>query len=190
MAFSRTDIEAAIARANGQKLAQIKTNAPAGLSGQALGSARHMTPQGGMPYSKSTGHVFAHVATFTEGSISPDAAAIKAAQAHKSLWADRRTAIDAATELMDSMQAKQGVQQFQNGPPPSAPIWLKGISLDGDYYGYEIGSNYLRKADTGSINFWMTAGVLYIYSCYPDGFVAGAKGLRDNIDLDLASVFG
>jgi hypothetical protein len=189
MAYTTTDVEAAIARANGQKLNQIKANTPSGLSGQALGGARVMTPQGGMPYAKSTGHVFAHVATFTQGSVSPDKDTVKAAQAHKSLWADRRTAIDAATELMNSPQAKPGIQQFAAGPAPASPIWLKGIPLDGDYYGYEIGKDYVRKAETGSINFWITAGVLYIYSCYPDGFVAGTKGLRTDTP-DLSQLFG
>lgn len=190
--YTEADVIAAIARANGQKLAQIKTNAPAGMSEAARGKNRTIVPQGASPYTKSTGHVFAHVATFTEGSISPHKAAIAAAQANKSLWADRRTAQAAATELMNSPQARPGIEQFNTGPVPTAPIWLKNIPLDGIYYGIDKphGESYLRKAETGSINFWITAGTLYIYSCYPDGFGAGIPGVRDDTDPSLGLLFG
>lgn len=190
--YTEADVIAAIARANGQKLAQIKTNAPAGMTQAALGQNRSIVPQGGMPYSKSTGHVFAHVATFTEGSISPHKAAIFAAQGHKSLWADRRTAYAAATELMNSPQARPGIEQFKSGPAPTAPIWLKKIPLDGIYYGIDKphGEDFLRKAETGSINFWITAGTLYVYSCYPDSFIAGMEGIRVDTDGGLGLLFG
>jgi hypothetical protein len=192
MPYTESDVTAAIARANGQKLANIRTNIPAGQSQEALGKSRTIVPQGGMPYAKSTGHVFAHVATFTEGSISPHKSAIFAAQAGKSLWADRRTAIAAATELINSPQAKPGIQEFLTGPARTSPVWLKHIPLDDNYYGIDRphGETFVRKAETGSINFWITAGTLYIYSCYPDGFVAGVKGLRVDTDVDLSSTFG
>lgn len=186
--YSEADVIAAIARANGQKLAQIKTNAPSGMSDVARGKNRTIVPKGASPYTKSTGHVFAHVATFTHGSISPHKAAIAAGQEHKSLWADRRTAYAAATELMNSPQARPGIEQFTNGPVPNAPIWLQKIPLDGIYYGIDKqhGEHIPRKAETGSINFWITAGTLYVYSCYPDGFVAGIPGVRgDDVSLDL-----
>lgn len=190
--YAEADVIAAIARANGQKLAQIKTNAPAGMSAAARGKNRSIVPQGNSPYTKSTGHVFAHVATFTQGSISPHKAAIAAAQENKSLWADRRTAYAAATELMNSPQARPGIEQFNTGPVPTAPVWLKKIPLDGIYYGIDKphGEDYLRKAETGSINFWITAGTLYVYSCYPDGFIAGIPGIREDEDPYLGLLFG
>ncbi len=191
--YTEADVIAAIARANGQKLAQIKTNAPLGMTDVARGKNRTIAPQGNNPYTPSTGHVFAHVATFTQGSISPHKDAIAAAQENKSLWADRRTACAAATELMNSPQARPGIEQFNGGGAvPTAPIWLKRIPLDGIYYGIDKphGENFLRKAETGSINFWITAGTLYVYSCYPDGFVAGIPGVRGDTDVSLGFMFG
>jgi hypothetical protein len=184
--YTYADVEVAIARANGQPLKDIKVGALNGSTPSDLGRSRNVKPQGSSPYVKSTGHVYAHVRTFAQGATNPDIIASGAlSRASKSRWQDRRTAIAAATEMINSPQAQPGINSFLGGgPTPSAPVWLKHIPLDGIYYGCEAGKDELRLVETGSINFYIAGYSLFIYSCYPDGFVAGVKGLADYAALD------
>jgi hypothetical protein len=190
MPYTQADIAAAIARANGQQLATIKVGGLNGSTASELGPSRIVQKQGNSPYKKGTGHTFSHVATFGQGAIDPKIKASAAlASSIKSQWQDRRTAIAAATELMNSPQAQPGIQSFLNGgPAPANPVWLKQIPLDDYYFGYEANSSVPRQVETGSINFWIAGHSLFIYSCYPDGFVAGVKGVRDP-GFDLAGLF-
>jgi hypothetical protein len=191
--YSYADIATAIARANGQALKDIRVGGLNGSTAGDLGPSRNVGPKGNSPYVKSTGHVYAHVRSFADGATNPNIIASSAiSKASKSMWRDRHTAIEAATEMMNSPQAQPGIQTFMAaGPAPTAPTWLKHIPMDGTYFGYEAGKNELRLVETGSINFYMVGFSLFIYSCYPDGFVAGPKGLRYDDGLDgLAGLFG
>jgi hypothetical protein len=193
MPYSSADVEAAIARGNGQSLADIRVGALNGSTAEDLGQTRVVRPHGASPYVKSTGHVYAHVRTFADGATNPNILASSAmSKASKSMWQDRRTAIAAATEMMNSPQAQAGIQSFLGGgPAPNAPTWLQHIPLDGIYYGYEAGKNELRLVEKGSINFYIVGFSLFIYSCYPNDFVAGARGLRSDHELEgVAGLFG
>jgi hypothetical protein len=190
MPYTEADIAAAIARANGQRLAVIKVGGLNGSSATDLGPSRVVQTQGNSPYRKGTGHTFSHVATFGQGATDPQirASAQMAAQG-KSQWQDRRTAIAAATEMMNSPQAQPGIQSFLGGgPAPADNVWLKRIPLDDYYYGYEPASNVPRLVEFGAINFWIAGHSLFIYSCYPSGFIAGVEGVRDPT-FDLAGLF-
>lgn len=187
MTYTRADVEAAIAKANGQKLAVIKVG---GLNGADVADIRHgnagMQSQGASPYLKGTGHTFAHVSSYTQRlpATDPTMSGIAAAQAGKSLWVNRHTAIDAALELINSPQAQPGIQQCMAGNiPASGTVWLKRIPLDGIHFGLEPGSKLEKQAETGSINFVVVGHSLFIYSCYPDGFAAGNKALDKMYDL-------
>lgn len=190
MPYTQADVAAAIARANGQQLKTIKTGGLNGQSASDLGPSRIVQKQGSSPYKKGTGHTFSHVATFGQGAIDPKIkASATTASLVKSQWQDRRTVIAAATEMMNSPQAQPGIQAFTGGgPAPANPVWLKKIPLNEPYYGYEAGATALREVKTGSINFWIAGNTLFIYSCYPDGFVAGAQGLYDSA-VDLSGLF-
>lgn len=192
MPYSTADIEAAIARGNGQSLANIRAGTLNASSASDLGPSRILQPKGKAPYVSGYGHAFAHVRTFAEGATDPNIKASSAiSKAQKSMWQDRRTAIEAAKEMMDSRQAQPGIQKFAGGAAPSQNPWPKHIPLDGIYYGYEAGKNELRLVEEGSINFWITGSLLFIYSCYPDAFVAGVKGLRSDHELEgLSGLFG
>jgi hypothetical protein len=190
--YSSADVEAAIARGNGQSLADIRVGALNGSTAEDLGQTRAVRPHGNSPYVKSTGHVYAHVRTFADGATNPSILASSAmSKAIKSMWQDRRTAVAAATEMMNSPQAQAGIQGFLGGAAPKAPTWLQHIPLDGIYYGYEAGRNELRLVEKGSINFYIVGFSLFIYSCYPNDFVAGARGLRSDQELEgVAGLFG
>lgn len=150
---------------------------------------RNIKVQGSNPYAKLTGHTFAHVATFSQGAVKQDIkdSGIKSA-AEKSLWQDRRTAVAAATKMMNSPQVAPIVLRFTNGPVPSGPERVQAIPLSDDYYGFEPGVNYTRKAESGTIIFYIAMGTLYITSCYPETFIAGAIGLCDTT-YDLGGLF-
>lgn len=190
MPYTQADIAAAIARANGQQLNTIKVGGLNGSTAGDLGPSRIIQTQGASPYKKGTGHTFSHVATFGQGAIDPKIkASATLASSIKSQWQDRRTVIAAATEMMNSPQAQPGIQSFLGGgAAPANPVWLKKIPLDDYYYGYEAGSTAPRLVETGSINFWIAGHALFIYSCYPDGFVAGVEGLRDP-NFDMSNLF-
>ena len=187
--FTSIEVAQAIARANGQKLNQIKTGSLNAQTVETLGRARNIKVQGSNPYAKLTGHTFAHVATFSQGAIKQDIkdSGIKSA-AEKSLWQDRRTAVAAATEMMNAPQVAPIVLRFTNGPVPSGPERVQAIPLGDDYYGFEPGVNYTRKVESGTVIFYMAMGTLYITSCYPETFVAGAIGLCDTT-YDLGGLF-
>jgi hypothetical protein len=189
MAYNSIEVAQAISRANGQKLNKIKTGSLNAETEDALGRKREIKVQGSNPYAKLTGHTFAHVATFAQGAIKPEiiAAAQKSA-AEKSLWQDRRTVVAAATEMMNSPQVAPDVLLFTNGPVPTGPTRVQAIGLAGDYYGFEPGMNHTRKVETGTIIFFIAGGNLYITSCYPETFVAGAIGLRDD-GFDMQGLF-
>ncbi|MCC2957765.1 hypothetical protein LK542_19275 [Massilia sp. IC2-477] len=190
MPYTQADVAAAIARANGQQLATIKVGGLNGFTASDLGPSRTVQTQGSSPYKKGTGHTFSHVATFGQGALDPKIkASATMASAIKSQWQDRRTAIAAATEMINSPQAQPGIASFLGGgPAPANPVWLKRIPLDDVYYGYEAGSTTPRLVETGSINFWIAGHSLFIYSCYPDGFIAGVKGLLDPT-FDMRGLF-
>jgi hypothetical protein len=193
VSYSYADIAMAIARANGQALKDIRVGGLNGSKASDLGRSRNVGPKGNSPYVKSTGHVFAHVRSFADGATKPNILASSAiSKASKSMWRDRHMAIEAAMEMMNSPQAQPGIQTFMaGGPAPTAPTWLKHIPMDGTYYGYEAGKNDLRWVETGSINFYIVGFSLFIYSCYPDGFVAGPQGLNYDEGLDgLPHLFG
>jgi hypothetical protein len=189
MPFTSIEVAQAISRANGQKLNQIKTGGLNAQTDDALGRARNIKVQGSNPYAKLTGHTFAHVATFSQGAIKQDIkdSGIMSA-AKKSLWQDRRTVVAAATEMMNSPQVAPVVLLFASGPVPSGPERVLAIPLSDNYYGFEPGVNDTRKVESGTIIFYMAAGTLYITSCYPETFIAGAIGLRDD-NYDLGGLF-
>lgn len=193
MSFTRSEIEVAIARANGQKLASIKSGALNTSSSNQLGPSRAMGPQKKDPYKTQTGHVYAHVATFAQGSTNPEvkASGLQSA-AEKSRWQDRRTVIEAAWEMMQSPQAKPIIEAFApNGASkPSGPERIQRIPLDGIYYGYESGKAYLREVETGTIVFYIALEALFIYTCYPEDFVAGVKGVATRDHYELNGLFG
>lgn len=186
--YTSIEVAQAIARANGQKLNQIKSGTLP-VDDKVLGQARNIKVQGSNPYAKLTGHTFAHVATFSQGAIKQDIknSGIKST-AEKSLWQDRRTVVAAATEMMKSPQVAPIVQLFNNGPVPSGPQRVQAIPLGDNYYGFEPGVNHTRKVESGTIIFLIAATNLYITSCYPETFVAGAIGLGDD-DYDIGGLF-
>jgi hypothetical protein len=208
MAFSEADVEAAMARANGQQLSQIMSGALNTKEMKELGQNRVIDteliqpkqkkgqPRPDkvlMPFIHGTGHAYSHVATFGLGAIDPkilDSAA--AAEVIKSRWQDRRTAIAAATEMMNSRALQKHVAKFTGaGPIPSDSICVKQIPLAGVYYGYQAGdvakTEVPRLIEKGAINFCIIAKFLFIYSCYPEDFVARAR--LDDHDFGISGLF-
>ena len=109
----------------------------------------------------------------------------------KSRWQDRRTCIQATREVVNSPEGQVEVNRFAAAPIPAGPVRIgPGVNLAGDYYGYEAGSTVLRKIASGTTCIFITAGVLYITTSYPETFVAGLIGLRHDDDLDLSTLFG
>ncbi len=190
--YTSAQVEAALARANGQALTSIKNAANAGLSPQQRGPSRNFGNNPNAAYKNKTGHAYAHVATFAEGSINPTVRGMAVKQAQdKSRWQDRRTCIAATTEIINSVAGQLIVDKFAAAPFPAGPQRIgPGVALAGDYYGYESGSNALRKISSGTTCIFITANVLYITTTYPETFVAGPQGLLEDEDLDLASLFG
>ena len=180
--YSTAEVEAAIARANGVALASI---------GAADTRSRDIRAQGASPYRKGTGHVFAHVATYTQRLPSSDRtmSGIRSGQAGKSLWQNRRDCIAACTELLNNdVKVKQWLDKFDNPGPRGKradPIDVKNRPVTGDYYGYAAGGTALMKVTTAAINLWEVGGQLVIYSSYPCGLAA-----YDEPALDLDALFG
>jgi hypothetical protein len=176
--YKYEDVEAAFARTNGISLTGLKTGGD---------TARTYAAQGSSPYRKGTGHAFAHVATYTERLPSSDQAMqkIRANQNSKSLWQNRRTAINACMELLNGDQkVRQWLKKFDDGIRTD-PIDVIKRPLNGDYYGYRANDNLLMKATTGAINILGVSGELYIYSTYPydmAGFIEP--------DINFAWLFG
>jgi hypothetical protein len=189
-----TDIEiaAALARANGQTLTDIKKAALAPLSAEARGPSRNFGVNTAKAYKDKTGHTYAHVATFSQGSLNATVKGMAVVQAQqKSRWQDRRTCIEATREVVNSPEGQVKVNSFAAAPVPTGPVRIgPGIALAGDYYGFEADSTALRKISKGTTCIFITAGVLYITTSYPEEFVAGPIGLRQDDDLDLSTLFG
>ena len=190
--YTSAQIEAALARANGQTLASIKNAANANLTAQQRGPSRNFGANPNANYKAKTGHAYAHVATFAQGSINPTVRGMAVRQAQeKSRWQDRRTCIAATTEIINSVAGQAIVNQFAAPPYPAGPQRIgPGVALTGDYYGYESGRSELRKISHGTACIFITANVLYITTSYPETFVAGPHGLLDDEDLDLSALFG
>jgi hypothetical protein len=189
--YTPIQIEAALARANGQTLTAIKSAALAAQTPEVRGPTRNFGSNQNVAYKNKTGHAYAHVATFSEGSIDlvVKGMAVKQA-AEKSRWSDRRTCIGATTEVMNSVDGQSKVQKFSTANPPAGPERIQRVALVGDFYGFMSGSTELRKISTGTTCFFITAGVLFVTTSYPEDFVAGPLGLIQDEDLDLSALFG
>lgn len=166
--YTRAEVEAAIARSNGIALGDI---------GATDNSNRTIAHQGASPYRAGTGHVFAHVATYTQR-LSGDAglAAIRSRQNAKSLWQNRHDAIGACLDMLNNASAvRKMLGKFDNSVQRakySSPVDVKGNVLTGDFYGYPAGGTALMKVVQGAINIWEVGGSLVIFSAYPTSFVA------------------
>lgn len=97
------------------------------------------------------------------------------------IWQGRRTAVEAVTEMMSSPQARQGIESFHGGKPPSRPVWRESIPLGDTRHGFEKDSGAPRLMETGSVNFRIPGYFLFICGCHRDGFVADINGLRGSI---------
>jgi hypothetical protein len=190
--YTSIQVEAALARANGQTLTAIKNAALASRTPEQRGPDRSFGANTNVAYKAKTAHAYAHVATFAQGSINPVVKGMAAKQAQeKSRWPDRRTCIEATTEVINSAAGQAIVDLFAASPAPSGPQRIgPGIALVGDYYGYEAGSTQLRKVSSATTCIFITAGVLYVTTTYPETFVAGPLGLMQEEALDLSSLFG
>lgn len=186
--YSYAEISAAIDRANGQKLAEIKVGAVNGQEIEDLAKSRVVQTSGTSPYKKGYGHAYAHIDSFTQNKKSPTNTAIAQAQDHKSRWQNKRTCIEAAMEMINRDVGVQAHLAKYDGPtPPTDLFWPKKIPLTGSFYGVSAGEKFVRKAATGSINFMVVGFTLVIYSCYPDSFLA----VTDTSDMaDLGQLFG
>ncbi|HWE99723.1 MAG TPA: hypothetical protein VG248_08000 [Caulobacteraceae bacterium] len=189
--YTSAEIGAALARANGQTLAMIKNAALAPQSAEDRGPSRNFGANPNHAYKDKTGHTYAHVATFSEGSLNPTVKGMALTQAAgKSRWQDRRTCIEGTREVVNSVAGQAVVALFAAAPAPTGPQRIgPGIALTGDYYGYEAGSSVLRKISKGTTCIYIAANVLFITTSYPEEFVAGAVGLRQDEDLDLSTLF-
>jgi hypothetical protein len=189
--YTESEIQAALARANGQTLTNIKNVAQAHDSLEVRGQKRDFGGNVNKAYKDKTGHTYAHVATFSEGSLNATVKGMAAVQKRdKSLWQDRRTCIKATMEVVNSAEGQLVVNKFAATPAPAGPQRIgPGIILAGDYYGYESGQTALRKIAKGTTCIYIAAGVLFITTSYPEEFVAGAIGLRQDDDLDLSGIF-
>jgi hypothetical protein len=175
--YKYEDVEAAFAKANGVSLGNLKGG----------NDVRNYSAEGTSPYVKGTGHAFAHVATYTQRLPESDAgmAKIRTNQGSKSLWQNRRTAINACMELLNNdTRVREWLKKFDDNSR-NEPIDVIKRPLTGDYYGYLPASSTLMKATTAAINIFGVAGNLCIYSAYP----CDMAGLTEP-DLDLSSLFG
>jgi hypothetical protein len=175
--YTFADVEAAIARTNAISLSDLK----------AGNDNRNYSAQGSSPYVKGTGHVFAHVATYTQRLPSTDTgmSRIKTNQGGKSLWQNRRTAIYACLELLNkNTKVRDWLKKFDEGKR-AEPIDVIGLPLTGDFYGYAAGETELKKATQAAINIFGVSGVLSIYSTYPTTLTTFVEP-----DLNLSSLFG
>jgi hypothetical protein len=175
--YSDQDVLAAISRASGMMLRSITTATDS--------HDRTFAAQGASPYTRGTGHVFAHVATYTQRlpSRDRDMIAIKGAQDNKSLWQSRNDAVSACKELLNGdVKVKQFLTKFSTPAQRakySSPVDVKNRPITGDYYGFAAGSNSLQKVTSAAINIYEVGGELIIFSAYPTAFA----GFDDTIDL-------
>ena len=190
--YTLLEIEAALARANGQTLANIKNVTKAGDSLEDRGKSRDFGQNPDVHYKKKTAHTYAHVATFSQGSLSNVVKGMAVKQAaDKSLWQDRRSCVAGSREVINSTEGKAVVAKFQSASPPTGPQRIgPGVPVTGDYYGYSGGSSELRKVATATTCIYICAGVLFITTSYPQSMVAGPAGLYPDPDLDLSALFG
>ena len=81
--YTQIEVEAALARANGQTLAAIKNAALAGTSPASRGPSRSFGNNSAVAYKNKTGHTYAHVATFSQGSLNPVVKGMAVTQANE-----------------------------------------------------------------------------------------------------------
>jgi hypothetical protein len=184
-AYNYQDVEAAVAKANGRFLDDLKAGSNPDL--------RVYAAQGKNPYREGTGHVFAHVDTYTQRLPSKDAAMtlIRTKQVEKkSRWQNRRTALSACMELLNGDQmVRKWLKDFDTAGSKASrrpdPIDIKDRPVAGDYYGYAINEKVLKKVTKAAINIYAVGGELIIYSTYPTVLCEFQEP-----DLDLGSLFG
>ena len=175
--YTKIDVEAAISRASGMKVDKMTSATDS--------HDRTFAAQGPNPYKKGTGHVFAHVATYTQRLPSGHArmAAIKSRQNNKSLWQNRNDAVDACKELLNGDKNVKDLLAKFSTPTQRAtfdsPVDVKDRPVSGDYYGYDAGSSSLQKVTKAAINIYEVGGELIIFSAYPTAFA----GFDDTVDL-------
>lgn len=191
MTYTLNEVSAALARANGQKMAAIYDVTLANQTLKERGQGRIFGSNGTVAYAKKTSHSYAHVATFSEGSVNnvvksmANTAAVK-----KSRWQDRQTCISAVTEIINSVVGEEVLNQFAVAPLPGRPLQIESIALAGNYYGFETNTTFSRKVSHGTACVFILAGMLFITTSYPDRFVAGMIGLSNENQENIGDFFG
>jgi len=190
MPYTSQQIGAALARSNGQQMSAIRNPALAHQSLKERGQSRHFGTNVLVPYAVNTAHSYAHVATFSMGSLDPMVHGMAAvASASKSRWQDRRTCIAAVGEIVNSARGQAAING-QIAQPSIHPALIKNIRLAGDYYGFEsVASTDPRKISHGTALVLVVSGVLFITTSYPNRFVAGANAIADTNYANLADLF-
>lgn len=191
MPYTSQEIEAALARSNGQQMSAIRNPALAHQSLKERGQNRYFGTKVSVPYADKTAHSYAHVATFSMGSLDPVVHAMAAvASTSKSRWQDRRTCIAAVGEIVNSARGQAAINK-QITQPSINPESIKNIPLAGNYYGFESAASTVpRKISHGTALILVVSGVLFITTSYPNRFVAGANGVADTNYDNLADLFG
>ena len=156
------DTEAAIHRANGNLLKDLKAGTP-----KDFAKARTQYTTSG----KKRGHEYMHRASTGPG--------------FKSRYGSRYCCIQVTCEMLNHPLVQADLEKFDQGT--KTDTWIKDIPIVGDWYGYprDADNQYgeLHKIGKACINLVTDGTNLYIYSTYPSDF-------QGEMTYDLTSLFG
>jgi hypothetical protein len=170
--WTAADVEEAIFRSEGLPQGALQ-----------YGPAPNPDPAAGFRNYSPTGA--AHLNVHVEDGVLFDQAG-GGALSQKSRYQNARVAVAVLTEALNTgVAGGQPVNSYWLtwlDNHPGAQLWLAGtgggpkngpgITITGDYYGYQMNSSALAKIERISVNLRSHGDALFIYSSYPDKLVA------------------
>jgi hypothetical protein len=169
--WTTADIESAIFRSEGIKPANLQ-----------YGPAPNPDPAAGFRQYDPTG--VAHLNVHVDGVVFEGAGG--GGLAHKSRYQNKTVAVAVLVDALNNgMAGGQSVNSHWLkwlDDHPGSQLWLAGtgggpkngpgITIAGDYYGYQAGGGALMKIERIAVNLRSHGDALFIYSSYPDKLVA------------------